>query len=152
MPVTQNSPPSLGRDERTNMKRMTLKPTKKLKFRTVSINSTTSLTILQTADKNCMTKTETNGHKIPEDALDKRLRLLLLDSSQLDPADYSGKNRDEEFRKISSPLIKQEDANKYRCRQCSKLFKAPEFLHKHIPTKHPELFGTLDVVSIVATL
>lgn len=49
-----------------------------------------------------------------------------------------------EMKKVSTPLIKQEDENKYRCRQCAKLFKAPEFLHKHIPTKHPELFGTLD--------
>jgi len=63
---------------------------------------------------------------------------------RLNPVDYGGKSREEESRKISATHIKQEDASKYRCKLCSKLFKAPEFLYKHIPSKHPSEFEVLD--------
>ena len=51
-----------------------------------------------------------------------------------------------ETNKIAKPLIKEEETNKYRCKNCSKLFKAPEFVHKHLTTKHPELFEHLNQV------
>lgn len=51
-----------------------------------------------------------------------------------------------EINKIAKPLIKEEETNKYRCKNCSKLFKAPEFVHKHLTTKHPELFEHLNQV------
>jgi hypothetical protein len=51
-----------------------------------------------------------------------------------------------ESKKISATHIKQEEASKYRCKLCSKLFKAPEFLYKHIPAKHPSEFDVLDKV------
>ena len=35
-------------------------------------------------------------------------------------------------------MIKQEEENKYRCKECNKLFKAPEFVMKHITVKHGE--------------
>jgi hypothetical protein len=50
--------------------------------------------------------------------------------------------------KICQPAIKQEEASKYRCTHCSKLFKAPEFVVKHIASKHPEeIKPKLDKVS-----
>lgn len=42
---------------------------------------------------------------------------------------------------MTAPYIKQEEASKYRCKECSKLFKAPEFVIKHVVTKHGELVG-----------
>jgi hypothetical protein len=45
-------------------------------------------------------------------------------------------------------MIKQEEASKYRCKECNKLFKAPEFVVKHIASKHPEITKTkLDEIS-----
>ena len=38
-------------------------------------------------------------------------------------------------------MIKQEEASKYRCKECNKLFKAPEFVIKHIAVKHPEVLN-----------
>jgi len=46
-------------------------------------------------------------------------------------------------------LIKQEEASKYRCKECNKLFKAPEFVIKHIAVKHPEVLNPkLDEVGV----
>jgi hypothetical protein len=44
-----------------------------------------------------------------------------------------------EMARITEPHIKREDDSKYRCKACSKLFKAADFLRKHVPSKHPEL-------------
>ena len=41
-------------------------------------------------------------------------------------------------KRLAAPLIRQEEESKYRCKECSKLFKAPEFVVKHVTTKHPE--------------
>lgn len=41
--------------------------------------------------------------------------------------------------RITDPNIKQEAEGKFRCRACSKLFKAASFVQKHVPAKHPEL-------------
>jgi len=46
-----------------------------------------------------------------------------------------------ESKKVAAPHIRQEEATKYRCKECSKLFKAPEFVVKHVIVKHPELIG-----------
>ena len=43
-----------------------------------------------------------------------------------------------ETRKLTAPVIKQEEATKYRCKECNKLFRAPEFVIKHVASKHPE--------------
>ncbi|GHJ83982.1 hypothetical protein NliqN6_0384 [Naganishia liquefaciens] len=76
--------------------------------------------------------------------LDSKIKLIILPRSELDIKEYYGKDRDEEINKIAKPLIKEEETNKYRCKNCSKLFKAPEFVHKHLTTKHPELFEHLN--------
>jgi uncharacterized C2H2 Zn-finger protein len=44
-----------------------------------------------------------------------------------------------ETRKLTAPVIKQEEASKYRCKECNKLFKAPEFVIKHVAVKHTEI-------------
>lgn len=70
--------------------------------------------------------------------------ILITSPESVNPVDYNGKSYEEESRKISQQHIKQEDATKFRCKLCSKLFKAPEFLYKHVPTKHPKEFEELD--------
>jgi hypothetical protein len=46
-------------------------------------------------------------------------------------------------------MIKQEEPSKYRCKECNKLFKAPEFVMKHIVVKHGEgVQAKLDEVSL----
>lgn len=58
-----------------------------------------------------------------------------------------------ESKKLCAPLIKQEDSSKYRCKECNKLFKAPEFVIKHIAVKHPEVLNQkLGEVSSHSTL
>ena len=53
-----------------------------------------------------------------------------------------------ETQKLAASSIKQEEPSKYRCKPCAKLFKAPEFVVKHIASKHPEIFKPkLDLVS-----
>ncbi|KAJ9103981.1 hypothetical protein QFC21_002444 [Naganishia friedmannii] len=76
--------------------------------------------------------------------LDSKIKLIVLPRSELNMKEYYGKNRDDEIDKIARPLIKEEEANKYRCKNCSKLFKAAEFVHKHLTTKHAELFEHLN--------
>lgn len=46
-----------------------------------------------------------------------------------------------EIRRLCAPLIRQESANKYACTECNKMFKAPEYVIKHLPTKHRELMA-----------
>ncbi|ORX34935.1 hypothetical protein BD324DRAFT_633296 [Kockovaella imperatae] len=71
-----------------------------------------------------------------EETLDKKLRPLL---QQVDVQEYGGRDPEEETRKLAAPLIKQEEASKYRCKECNKLFRAPEFVVKHITVKHLDL-------------
>lgn len=48
-------------------------------------------------------------------------------------------------------MIKQEETSKYRCKECNKLFKAPEFVMKHIVVKHGEgVQAKLDDVSYIS--
>ena len=51
-----------------------------------------------------------------------------------------------ELSKAVEPHIKQEDEGKFRCKTCSKLFKATSFVEKHIANKHSELLKSLDDV------
>ncbi|WWC57754.1 uncharacterized protein I303_100289 [Kwoniella dejecticola CBS 10117] len=70
------------------------------------------------------------------EGLDHKLRPLL---GEVDVADYGGRDPEAETKKLCAPLIKQEEASKYRCKDCNKLFRAPEFVIKHIIVKHPEI-------------
>lgn len=52
-----------------------------------------------------------------------------------------------ELSKVVEPHVKMEDEGKFRCKTCSKLFKATEFVEKHILNKHSELVKGLEDVS-----
>lgn len=75
--------------------------------------------------------------------LDSKLAVLLR-RDEVDPRDYGGKSYDEELTKACEPHIKQEDEGKYRCKQCSKLFKAVGFVEKHIANKHSDAIKQLE--------
>ncbi|WWC85480.1 uncharacterized protein L201_000344 [Kwoniella dendrophila CBS 6074] len=70
------------------------------------------------------------------EGLDTKIKPLLED---VDVAEYGGRDVEAETKKLCAPLIKQEEASKYRCKDCNKLFRAPEFVIKHILVKHPEV-------------
>ncbi len=53
-----------------------------------------------------------------------------------DVVEYGGRDIEDEQRRLLAPYIKQEEADKYRCKDCGKLFRAPEFVMKHIISKH----------------
>lgn len=56
-----------------------------------------------------------------------------------------------ETKRLTAPMIKQEETHKYRCKECNKLFKAPEFVMKHIVVKHGETVqARLDEVSCIS--
>ena len=54
--------------------------------------------------------------------------------------DYNLELEDE----ITKKVVKVED-DKYRCDKCSKLFRGPEFVNKHINLKHEDLVSELNV-------
>ncbi|KAL5508542.1 hypothetical protein ACEPAH_6161 [Sanghuangporus vaninii] len=75
--------------------------------------------------------------------LDNKLALL-INKDSIDVRDYGGKLYEEELRKAVEPHVKQEDEGKYRCKTCSKLFKATTFIEKHIVNRHSELVRQLE--------
>ncbi|OXG51481.1 arsenite-resistant protein ASR2 [Cryptococcus neoformans] len=87
---------------------------------------------------------------------DLRIAPLLISSAALNLSeekdglrvgDYGGRDPEEELKKLCAPLIKQEEQSKYRCKECNKLFRAPEFVIKHITTKHTDVTqGRIDDV------
>lgn len=78
--------------------------------------------------------------------LDLKVRALIED---VDFVDYCGRDVEDETKRLTAPCIKQEEADKYRCKQCLKLFRAPEFVIKHIISKHGEVVkDKLDDVSL----
>ncbi|KAK4545658.1 hypothetical protein LTR36_002611 [Oleoguttula mirabilis] len=51
-------------------------------------------------------------------------------------------------------FVKQEDANKFRCKvpECTKLFKGTDFWRKHVEKRHPEFYANVvDTVQLVNT-
>lgn len=68
----------------------------------------------------------------------------MLKRDEVDPREYGGKAYEDELRKVAEPFIKQEDEGKFRCKTCTKLFKAVAFVEKHIANKHPELLRALE--------
>ncbi|CED84199.1 arsenite-resistant protein asr2 [Phaffia rhodozyma] len=77
--------------------------------------------------------------------LDPKINII-LNRTTIDPTEAGGKNVSEEIARIIGPFIKQEDEGKFRCKVCSKLFKAVDFVRKHIPLKHPEIMKPMDDV------
>ncbi|KAG0145097.1 hypothetical protein CROQUDRAFT_671995 [Cronartium quercuum f. sp. fusiforme G11] len=72
--------------------------------------------------------------------LDERLKLL-LDPADVDPREFGGEKVDDEIRRLCQPQITDEGAGKFRCKNCSKLFKAMNFIEKHIISKHGEVIN-----------
>lgn len=78
--------------------------------------------------------------------LDQKVRGVVEEDP--DVVEFGGRDIEDETRRLLAPYIKQE-ADKYRCKQCSKLFRAPEFVIKHIVSKHGEVVkDKLDEVSL----
>ncbi|TIA80398.1 hypothetical protein E3P77_02387 [Wallemia ichthyophaga] len=75
-------------------------------------------------------------------------------SSLIEPNfDYlacGGFDYDEQVTAVVSKLIKKEDENKFRCLECTKLFRATEFIEKHILNKHSEMIDVDKLDDIVA--
>lgn len=69
--------------------------------------------------------------------LDEKLAMLIDDT--IKPSQFGGLNYDDEVSIITSTLIKKEEESKYRCLECTKLFRAPSFIEKHILNKHSNL-------------
>ncbi|KAK8844554.1 hypothetical protein IAR55_006401 [Kwoniella newhampshirensis] len=81
------------------------------------------------------------------ESLDLKIKPLI---GEVDVADYGGRDPEVETKKLCAPLIKQEEPSKYRCKDCNKLFRAPEFVIKHIAVKHPEVTKSkLDEISLL---
>lgn len=83
-----------------------------------------------------------NGQEYAEDrwgdSLDHKLACL-LDPAGVDPAEYGGTKLEDERETMAAPHVTKEDEGKWRCQACKKLFKAQEFVEKHVLNKHPEL-------------
>ena len=80
--------------------------------------------------------------------LDKKLLLRTLVPGDNSPQilTFGGKLLDTEIeRHLSKEKVEYVEPQKYRCKAaaCNKLFKGPEFVKKHIKTKHPELIAQL---------
>ncbi|KDN51189.1 hypothetical protein RSAG8_00818, partial [Rhizoctonia solani AG-8 WAC10335] len=71
---------------------------------------------------------------------------VLAEPDKVDPAEYGAKNYDDELSRCVEDHIKQEEEGKFRCKTCTKLFKATSFVEKHIANKHPELTGELETM------
>ncbi|KAJ3176671.1 hypothetical protein HK101_010391, partial [Irineochytrium annulatum] len=55
-----------------------------------------------------------------------------------------GKNPELEIdRVLSSKHVSRIEQEKFRCRECTKLFRGDEFVRKHIRGKHPEVIGEI---------
>ncbi|KAK4686837.1 hypothetical protein P7C73_g3283, partial [Tremellales sp. Uapishka_1] len=88
-----------------------------------------------------------NGNEKWIEAFEMKIKPLF---ESVNVVDYGGRDIDEETKKLCAPLIKQEEAQKYRCKECQKLFKAPEFVIKHVLVKHPEVVkGKIDDLTVL---
>ncbi|KAF8307293.1 hypothetical protein DL93DRAFT_2143326 [Clavulina sp. PMI_390] len=76
-----------------------------------------------------------------EEGLDSKTSLL-IERDAVDPKEHGGKSIAEETSKAVEPHVKQEDEGKFRCKTCSKLFKAMSFVEKHVASRHSDLVKT----------
>lgn len=85
---------------------------------------------------------EPQSHEYSEDRwaenLDHKLACL-LDQSGVDPAEYGGTRLEDERPRMTAEHISKQEEGKWRCQICTKLFKASEFVEKHVVNKHPEI-------------
>jgi hypothetical protein len=54
---------------------------------------------------------------------------------------------------MTAPHVSKEEEGKWRCHECKKLFKAAEFVEKHVLNKHGELCkAQLEEVCVLAIM
>lgn len=106
------------------------------------------------ADERAPREAPTKRYTYPSKTSDERwvenldLKIRGVVDEDPDVVDFGGRDVEDETRRLMAPFIKQEEADKYRCKQCAKLFRAPEFVIKHIVSKHGEVVkDKLDEVS-----
>ncbi|KAI9615395.1 hypothetical protein KEM48_005597 [Puccinia striiformis f. sp. tritici PST-130] len=109
--------------------------------RHIEVNPTTATP--QSNRKNVNSQTST--HLKPNEnnwarTLDERVTLILT-PSEVDPREFGGERIDDEIHRLCQPQITDEGAGKFRCKSCSKLFKAMNFIEKHIMSKHGEVIN-----------
>lgn len=85
--------------------------------------------------------------EIPRNAVDSWI--INLDAQinyRIDPAaceslvlKRGGKSMENQIEKRISTAVRNESDSKFRCLECQKLFKADEFVRKHVRTKHPSV-------------
>ncbi|RKO99276.1 hypothetical protein CXG81DRAFT_27956 [Caulochytrium protostelioides] len=75
--------------------------------------------------------------------IDKRVKLLMDTLSPEELTKLGVKDFGSEYERLVEDRIQQMAGEKYRCRLCSKPFKAPEFVKKHLGLKHPEMRADL---------
>ncbi|BEJ09479.1 hypothetical protein CcaverHIS641_0603940 [Cutaneotrichosporon cavernicola] len=92
----------------------------------------------ETAAREAPSKRYTYPSKSSEERWVENLDLKVRGVIDEDPdvVEYGGRDIEDETRRLLAPYIKQEEADKYRCKECGKLFRAPEFVMKHIISKH----------------
>lgn len=78
--------------------------------------------------------------------LDSRIDMR-INSPNENLESVGGKNLNAEVEAEVMKHIQKENDAKYRCRECSKLFKGEDFVRKHIKAKHPALIDdfTIDI-------
>ncbi|TIA92317.1 hypothetical protein E3P99_00631 [Wallemia hederae] len=80
--------------------------------------------------------------------LDDKISSLI--EPNFDHAANGGFDYDEEVTAVVTKLIKKEDENKFRCLECTKLFRAMEFIEKHILNKHSAVIDVSKLDDIMA--
>ncbi|KAJ5801860.1 Arsenite resistance protein [Penicillium pulvis] len=71
--------------------------------------------------------------------------LQILEPENVDLRKIGGRPVDQALEEELSKYVKQEDDSRYRCKvpECTKLFKAENFWHKHIEKRHTEWLDTI---------
>ncbi|KAK4057922.1 hypothetical protein OIO90_001141 [Microbotryomycetes sp. JL221] len=66
---------------------------------------------------------------------------LFTSPDSINPTDFGGKDYDAAVEDMARKSYQEEEANKFRCLGCTKLFSAHKFIIKHLFTKHGETFN-----------
>ncbi|KAK5127144.1 hypothetical protein LTR85_008504 [Meristemomyces frigidus] len=80
--------------------------------------------------------------------------LQILEPEKVNIRKIGGVPVDEGVEEELIKFVKQEDANKFRCKvpECTKLFKGTDFWRKHVEKRHPEFYANvIETVQLVNT-
>lgn len=88
---------------------------------------------------------ETRGTKLDKNSswaknLDQKIDLKLMKPEEINMEKLGGKDIDKEIRRFVRDKVFREHEAKFKCgvEECKKAFKGPEFVEKHVRTKHQE--------------